>query len=771
MVLAAGAVIALMAAAGGGGGGGSNDPAPAPNPGNPNPPAPPISEPQPPAPPPVPLTPEQAARVWQPWLNQINVPSPEALRALGAKDGTGVTIGMVDSGVDETNASLSNGKVTGRFNTFDKTATAPDTEGHGTWTSGIAAGTTANGSQVRGVAEGANIIMGKVFIDTEEQQPRINAGVDFVVDQGAKIINMSLGTVNPDATWWDYSRVKRGVDSGALFVFSAGNHSRANPNIAALAAIQPWANHQVIVVAAVDSNNQRAEFSNACGSAKYDCVVAPGVGVTAAGGINVPNSYRVAENTDVLTASGTSAGAPMVSGQAALLKSTWPQLKAQDISSIIYKTATRLGTATDTTPDDVYGWGLINVEKSLQPVGNLQYKAASGASYDPKAVSLGTGTGALSPAVRVAAADGTFKLAGVDSYNRDYGMDLAASLPAVQRISLAKAFGAMDQMMTLTERALDADGSKMGFTPSTGLTFGEKASRGGALVKKFANGSEIAAGVEGGNMFFGLAGLDIAGVPAFRSASTSDAYFGLVRDANSFGFGKSFAGGARVKVGMASSVTDSALKNAFGESAKLRATFSNVELSQAFGDTVLGVGFGRVSESGTMLGTEMGQAFSLGQAARTQVTTVHAAHKLAGRAALAGYFSQGRTAGVSTGGNSLVESVSDTRSSAFGLGLVAADVLRSNDRVGFGISSPLKTTSGVMKLNVPVGVAADGSEIREARSVNLAAGARELSFEASYVMPLQVGGKLSYSLGLRHNAGGVAGEKDGMFAIRYSLQF
>ena len=112
-----------------------------------------------------------------------------------------------------------------------------------------------------------------------------------------------------------------------------------------------------------------------------------------------------------------------------------------------------------------------------------------------------------------------------------------------------------------------------------------------------------------------------------------------------------------------------------------------------------------------------------------------------------------------------------TRSQAFGLGVVASGAFKANDRLSFGLSSPLKTVSGTIHLNLPVTIDAAGTLVREARTVNLADGARELAFEGGYVMPLSQGSTMAYSLTLRDNAGGIARQKNGLLAIRYTLRF
>ncbi|GAB3644998.1 S8 family peptidase [Ramlibacter alkalitolerans] len=719
----------------------------------------------PPPPPPLPVGATRAefnARQSQPWLNRINLPYASAL---GKADGTGVLVGVVDSGVKADHLMLK-GQVAMSYDTYTRTSTVTDKQGHGTHVASTIAGTLANGATYQGVAPGAKLAIARVFDTGGATNAVINSGIDWTVKTGAPIINMSIGA-NKGVTSWDYSAVQRGVKAGALFTISAGNDSLKDANVFAKAANQSWANNQVIVVGALNyAGTDLASFSNWCGTAKYNCVVAPGETVLAAG---------IASTSAGAYYSGTSMAAPMVAGQAALIKSKWQYLKAKDISGIIYSTATRMGKATDKVPDDKFGWGLINIDKSLQPVGGLSAVTVGGTSIGSNGVTLGTGTGALTAPLKLAASGGTFKMSAVDSFGRDFDVDPGSQMPGMQPMKLANAFDAVDRLTGLGSRALDSQGSRFQLAAyESGKAFGQVSGAtgfaGGAMVKKFANGTEFAASSGGGNVFFGLAGTDLKGAPAFSANATSDAYFALVPSANSVGFAKSFDSGLKVKVGLASSGEANQL--AFGDIQAVRSNFSNVELSKSFGGTsVVGVAFGNVNEKNAFLGTQLGSAFAIGGPARTSVTTVSAAHKLAEGLAVAGYFSQGSTAAVSNVGNSLVTGVTATKSRAFGFGLVAADAFRSNDRLTVGFSSPLKTTSGTMHLNMPSGMDSEGNLLREARSVNLAAGARELSFETNYSMPLSAASNVATTVTLRHNAGGVAGQRDAMVAVRYTLQF
>ena len=106
-------------------------------------------------------------------------------------------------------------------------------------------------------------------------------------------------------------------------------------------------------VIAVDQNNRIADFSNGCGASKDWCIAAPGVEII------MPNTGGGRQVED-----GTSFAAPHVSGAAAVLKSAFPNLTAPQVVALLLTTARDLGAPG---VDDVYGHGLVDLEKATRP--------------------------------------------------------------------------------------------------------------------------------------------------------------------------------------------------------------------------------------------------------------------------------------------------------------------------------------------------------------------------------------------------------------------
>ena len=254
--------------------------------------------------------------------------APEAWRT--GLDGTGVTVGVVDTGIDATHPDLA-GKVVEAANFTDEPDTA-DTFGHGTHVAATIAGTgAASAGRYKGVAPGAKLVVAKVF-DASGSAPesQIMAGMEWAATHGARVVNLSLGGAPTDGT----DPVSQLVDdltarTGTLFVVAAGNlggdRSVSSPGAASTA----------LTVGAVDKQDQLAAFSSKgprLGDAAVKPeIVAPGVAITAARAAGTAMGTPLDER--YTTASGTSMATPHVAGAAALLAQQhrdWPAARLKD---------------------------------------------------------------------------------------------------------------------------------------------------------------------------------------------------------------------------------------------------------------------------------------------------------------------------------------------------------------------------------------------------------------------------------------------------------
>ena len=251
-------------------------------------------------------------------------------------DGTGVKIAVLDTGIDTSHPDVA-GKVVAQRN-FTADADAQDHNGHGTHVASTAAGTgAASDGTYKGVAPGADLVIGKVLNDAGSGlSSDIIAGMQWAVEQGADIVNLSLGA--PDTLGVD--PLEEAVDAlsdRALFVVAAGNSGPGATTIGT-----PGVAETALTVGAVDKQDALASFSSRGprledGGVKPD-VTAPGVDITAASAEGTrPNLPH--PTPEYVTMSGTSMATPHVAGAAALLAQQHPDWSGQQIKSALVGSA------------------------------------------------------------------------------------------------------------------------------------------------------------------------------------------------------------------------------------------------------------------------------------------------------------------------------------------------------------------------------------------------------------------------------------------------
>ncbi len=138
----------------------------------------------------------------------------------------------------------------------------------------------------------------------------------------------------------------------AIFVWSAGNDGTKQSNaLSAMGKIIPeLSGHFINVVAWDTATGELAEYSNACGVTQLYCITAPGSDV----------------NIGRFEVSGTSFAAPMVAGAVAVISEAFPYMTANEITQLIFTTARDLGADGN---DEIYGWGMLDLERATRPVG------------------------------------------------------------------------------------------------------------------------------------------------------------------------------------------------------------------------------------------------------------------------------------------------------------------------------------------------------------------------------------------------------------------
>jgi serine protease AprX len=310
---------------------------------------------------------------------------------LGGYDGSGVTVAVLDSGLDAGHPDFQ-GRIMAnvQFVQGQWVPTSVDMDGHGTHVAGIVGGSGASsGGVLRGVAPGAGLIgmdFGRAFTTTTAL-----LAFDWVLqhkdDYNIRVVTNSWGRAESPNTWDPGDPLVRAstrlVQEGIVVVFSAGNHGPGEATISL-----EGQNPNVITVGAVDDAAVPASFSGrgpvrdpdgaAMDWVKPD-LVAAGVGILstrsaqATGPIRQPNlvpsqlpgvgqaaSEEALRYTEL---SGTSQAAPHVAGIAALMLQANPALTPADIHNLLREASIDLGPQG---PDPITGFGLIDARDAVR---------------------------------------------------------------------------------------------------------------------------------------------------------------------------------------------------------------------------------------------------------------------------------------------------------------------------------------------------------------------------------------------------------------------
>ena len=275
-----------------------------------------------------------------------SVPQIHAPQAWAAGfTGSGATVAVLDTGYDPTHPDLKGRVLTSENFTSDATVT--DGNGHGTHVASTVGGSgAASGGKRKGVAPGADLMIGKVLADAGYGEDSwVLAGMVWAVERGADVVSMSLGGDADDGSHPLSQAVNElSATSDTLFVIAAGNAGGSGPSTVS----SPGSADAALTVGAVDVHDVMAGFSSRGprlrdGALKPE-VVAPGVDGTAARAAGTELGPVV---DDVYTTlSGTSMATPHVAGLAAILKQEHPTWDGERLKSVIANSTVPVADAT-----------------------------------------------------------------------------------------------------------------------------------------------------------------------------------------------------------------------------------------------------------------------------------------------------------------------------------------------------------------------------------------------------------------------------------------
>ncbi|WP_263082017.1 S8 family serine peptidase [Endozoicomonas sp. Mp262] len=384
--------------------------------------------------------------------------------------GEGITIAILDTGVDSNHVDLS-ANIKKDCLTTSSCQThygSSDPDGHGSHVAGIAAG-RKNGLGIHGVAYNSTLLPGCAYLGGGCSDSYVSdAGLmQWAASNGATVANMSYAytqgyrtKVASDVTGGitnyndpnlkrylfgsynrlsgsEYQQARQALEKGLVTVLAAGNYNiwsqeTSQPSVMAVAPLiyakDDIANdlaYQWIAAVNTRLDGSLSSSSHACGDAAEFCLAAPGTNITSTVPGNQYTEY-----------SGTSMAAPQITGAVALVAGAFPGLElpsshkyasfcdsgsahynskqchSKAVVNRLFTTATDIG---DPGIDAVYGQGLLNLEGATSLIGEAQLQTRSGATY-----TLSTSDFHGSPAIN---GDITRQLSGirliaVDSYDK-----------------------------------------------------------------------------------------------------------------------------------------------------------------------------------------------------------------------------------------------------------------------------------------------------------------------------------------------------------------
>lgn len=363
------------------------------------------------------------------------LPKIQAPGAWDSANGSGVTIAILDTGIDGTHPDLAPNMVPG-WNVYDNNSNTTDVHGHGTWVAGVASMAANNAKGSAGVAWGSKIMPVRIAdANAYAYWSTVAQGIYWAADHGAKVVNISYNGVSGSSTVQSAAQYLR--SKGGVVVVAAGN-SGGLESIAA--------NDSLLSVAATDQNDVRASFSS---YGPYVDLSAPGV-----------NVYTTTVGGGYANASGTSFSSPVVAATAALMLSANSKLTPADVDRLLTGKSVDLGTSGY---DQYYGSGRVDAASAV-----IAAKQTILADTQAPTVSIASPTGGRVSGV-VPVDINAFDNVGVTRTDFYVNGQLVASDSLAPFAFAWETAGKLDGSYTLSVQAYDAAGNR-GISPSVTVT-------------------------------------------------------------------------------------------------------------------------------------------------------------------------------------------------------------------------------------------------------------------------------------------------------------
>jgi hypothetical protein len=656
----------------------------------------------------------------------------------GSGTGSGVTVAVLDTGIDQTHTDLS-ANISGSSSAVGSISTGlQDTDGHGTNVAGII-GAVRNDTGTHGVAFSSTILAVKIG-ESSASFADMAAGIDYAVANGAKVINISFTSTSVSSTV--VTALQSAVDAGVMIVQASGNsgssessqHARLS-NCSSTVDCSGFgvtfdAKSLMLAVGSVGTSNAISSFTNLAGDTASAYLVAPGESIV-----------TTALNGGTTSVSGTSFSAPHVAGAAALLLQRFPSLTTTQVVALLLSSATDLGSSgTDTT----FGVGLLNLAAAFSAQGASVVPLTS--SVKGSSSSLDTSKIALGTAFGNALSQYSFMQRAIilDAYERAYQVDLRnriessssdltvlpflsndgfqnISMPMPKGLSLNINVNSMESMSRNERQSAFMSEDDSPVSPSDRI---------GSL--RFSAELDKNTNVNVGHrastmMMFG----DTISQQAndglfFNSGWTASPQLALLGQGNSLMMAQNLSPETKLDFGIHNS-------NGFSTSSVSGAgQLAQAQLSHKTKSGLgLGMSTGVVSENETLFSSSSTGAFGTTARNNSLFVSLSSSWKLSDKTNLFGTFTE-ISAKPAFSGDSLFSNWERVYANSFSVGVSTRSSFVENDRLGLAVGQPLRVHRSGADLTIPVGRDVDGNILQESHHVDLSPTGRQTDIRLAY---------------------------------------
>ncbi len=739
----------------------------------------------------------------------------EEVGALSAYDdglsGAGIVIGTIDTGIDLDQTELDgnihpaskdifDGSVntltalSGATSVFSMTRTGgaslDDTDGHGTFVAGLIAA-EKNDIRMHGLAFNAQVL--SIRADDSDTCPdcafddnAIAASLNYAVANGANVVNISLG--GTPANLYLEGAIRDATLAGVIIVISAGNAAEdaapftpsAEPDPLAMAALETWANGQVIIAGASNFLGAISEFSNRAGTGQAFYVLAPGENVYSTAVVSGTGESTFG------TGSGTSFAAPAVAAAAGLLLEKFPALTASEVVDILLTSATDIGAVG---VDAINGHGILNLTAAIAPIGTTS-------------LTITTSGGIIT----ADPADGGLVAGGIFGDGFTHGFQGGAIFTDVYDRAYATGFenqirlvSPFTDFLARFESTESFETAGLAFGPNSTLTLSANYDKPVTAYEAYGLGLSSLQGGEldqtrlrvetkldaRTSMSFGFGGaledeLDQTGGRALSGSMLAQGgQLPWVSDSGLAATGKSaLSGGRRVGashrlgngfiLSVAASEDDitapasDAFSGAPFRAATRFGTAARLARSSAAGEWAITLG--RVEEVGVVLGSSSTGVLSLGKGAETDFVTLGGEAGI-GRFGLRSLSLFGHVAGASIvvdeDAGSAFSGYQGLMASQYAFGLALDGAAFGGNRISLTLSQPLRLEAGRVAYGFASGYDYESdTPLYDDRQRGLTPSGRELDLELAWHFGLKDAARVSANLLYQREPGHVAGRDD-----------